>query len=291
MKSSIEGLWEPGKWVKNLTWTEDPSDKFNTAKFQAYRELLGTPGILSYMGQHLHFKTGMQIQVTKQVSDDLLLSDFSPGSNFDDVPWPSDSVEMYFEDPKIPTYLVQRHETEKIEKLFAIDILNPATKIVTIMEERDGAICTQNLKAEHWAEALKTGFIAKQMDGPVALSTKENEVMVEATKLALKVFAYIAASKETPTIIHRKEMNFGGKPGVKSRPQRPTSRVRYFSAPSNSSEQKHGTARFLGRRGHFRNYKSDVFVNKKGTWTYIAPVAGPDGEYPKAPTYKVTPKV
>lgn len=285
-----ETYWKPYKWARNITWFLQPGEKFSNEKLNAFTEISGTPGMLSYLGQHLHASVGRQLQITRQVSDDLMLSDFSPGSNFEDVPWPADSVELYYEDPAIPTALVQLQVKDRLEKLFPVKMARPETKIVTIMEEASGILCTQNLRADHWAEALRSGYVPRQGGQGAALTGEENEALVEATKLALKVFAYISASRVPTEVLTRKRMHFGGKPGVKNRPEVPSSKVRYFSPPPSlrNSEPQGGTHRFNGRRGHFRFFSSPVFVNKRNTWTFIAPVPAMDGTIPPPPTYKVT---
>lgn len=281
---------EPGTWARNIDWTisERP---FSSPMLKRIIELAGTPGSVEYIGQHYHRLVGRQLQIDKRVSDDLLVSDFTPGSGFSDVPWPAESVELYFEDESIPTAVVQLGDPSKVERTLPLEYANPEPCVVCFMHLKDGRACVLNLRHAHWVEAMRTGELPTMADAGIAMSEAENRALLGMTILALKVFAFISTVRTVPVPLTRKQMTYGGKPGVKGRPDRSATRVRYFAYTPPERRTDTGPVvpgrRFLGRRGHFRFYTSLRYVNLKGTWTYIAPVPGPDGTFPPPPTYKV----
>ena len=78
----------------------------------------------------------------------------------------------------------------------------------------------------------------------------------------------------------------GGKPGMKNRPSMERLIVEYL--PKHLDERKAaaqeaagGKREFEGRRGHWRHFRSDRFVNLQGTKKFIYPIPGPDGTVPR----------
>jgi hypothetical protein len=110
--------------------------------------------------------------------------------------------------------------------------------------------------------------------------------------LVLKVFAFVSVPTFKPTQIFKKQMHHGGKPDVKGRPNRPSYRVVYLPSivrPKTGETNGEGKGHdFKGRRGHIRWYHDERYVNRRGTWDFIRPVADPKtGKYPERTVFKV----
>lgn len=77
----------------------------------------------------------------------------------------------------------------------------------------------------------------------------------------------------------------GGKPGFKNRPV--TDRLiveylpRHLVERKKVAEEENEHHQFLGRRGHWRRFRSDRFKNMKGKKKFIYPIPGPDGTLPR----------
>ncbi len=255
--------------------------------------------------QDVHRKVGVQMQVAKEVSDDLLNTDFTGTIEPSEVPFPAESIEVYFEDPELPSCVLSHINIARVRKLL------PNTKIVGDPEECY-AILTQCKRGnetptpsahkpvgsffifiapdkQHWNEFVTSAIMHIQQDSE-AFSQEENDSLRELTVLALKVliFATTPVCKTTP--IGRKQMHHGGKPEVNGRPKTPSNTIQYMPkvvrvAAPNSSGERH---EFRGRCGVIRWYRHERFVNRRGSWDYIAPIKDPvTGQYPKQKTIKV----
>lgn len=279
--------WKPNEWARDLSWVAFENEPFSNRMLAGMEGINGTPGLLCYVGQHYHLKVGIQLQVEKAVSDDLLRSDLSPETTFEDVPWPAPSVELYFEDPHIPTCLVQRWDTDKVMAAVPVRLRDRPSRFVLSCEKRGGQACTLALEASMWPD-LVADRVPAQEDAPFALETDEQLAVNALARLAVKVMAYASLPLCQPQVLTRKMMHHGGKAGVRGRPARPASRVLYVQAAGREREPSHNPGRrlFLGRRGHFRFFRSEYFKTRRGQWTYIAPVPGPDGAVPP-PTYRL----
>src|SRR5208283_5214073 len=66
---------------------------------------LGAQMFTEMLAKRLHMRIGATYVVDKKVSDDLSHTDFED-SKFEDLVWPSKSIEFNFEDPNIGTALV-----------------------------------------------------------------------------------------------------------------------------------------------------------------------------------------
>lgn len=268
-----------GIYAKNLEYNTFAEMPFETVKI-----LAGSAGQTCWLLQNAYKKFGVQIQVQKEVSDDLLISDFTSGS-FADVPWPGKICEVYSEDPKIPTILVLKCSPKDIESWFPnLTVgLKSEEYVSAVIQEGSGLtskMLSLNLKPEMYNNFLTNSETDSMSDlGLVnsALSPQDNATLAVLMRLVLKVFAFISIPTFKPVSINRKEMKWGGKPGVKNRPNRPAMRciyaptVRYEKGETEKASGKH--IHFKGRRGHFRYFRSEVFTKKRGQWTYIQPVS------------------
>jgi hypothetical protein len=275
---------------KNITFFKaDPAPE----GYMMAREIAGTPGATAWTMMQMHHKEGVQMQVSKEVSDDLLESDFSAAAKVENVPFPAPSVEFYFEDPKLPTIIAARYSPEFARKTLPgcpFEMTAPEYMGGMIQEGGEmGSYMTVMLRPEMYDDFLKFGVVEQMAEkGPLStdLSRGDNAVISVMLQLALKVMAFASVPAFRPLPIGRKGMHHGGKSGVKGRPERPAVRVWY--APKVRSEHASGgrgkpkAASFHGRRGHIRWFSSEVFRLKRGTWTFIAPVPDPEtGKIPK----------
>lgn len=291
-----------GVYAKNIEYRYSPNADLN--EFSFIRQTLGSPGQVSWITQQAYAKVGMQIQVQKDVSDDLLASDFAPASKFNDVPWPAQACEVYFEDPKLPTLLLFKTKTTDIPKLFpGIEVRLEADEYVSAILQEGTDLMAKTLSLQLKPDMYDRFLTESQTEHMERLSPLNSRLNPQdeasfavLVRLALKVFAFASIPHLKPAPITRKEMHFGGKPEVKGRPRRPAFRclyapnVKYTYADREEAEEGSETGKkheFRGRRGHFRYFSSERFVHVKNTWTFIRPVPGPDGTYPKVDVMKV----
>lgn len=269
-----------GKYIKEMAWAPEMTPGAIERGFRHG----GDPFVTTVFAQTLQRKVGVQIRVDKEVSDDLLQSDLGDVT-FDEIEWPAPACEMFFEDPALPTFIVAKSSVQQIEKYIpGLTLLDrtegrPTTgerRVILTIQDRGGTAYSLNLIESVWDEIVNEGA-RMNMDAALALTDLENEVMKEALRLALKVFAYISLPqyqlKPTGEITKR----MGGKPGWKNRPSRPSMRVIY--APNlhtprdpSDSEATGKTHRFLGRRGHFKTYRHERYKTMRGKRVFIAPI-------------------
>ena len=240
-------------------------------------------------------EAGIEYVVEKRVSDDLVLSDIRD-LRFAELPWPCGSVEFYFEDPAIPTVMLQRRAPGDLKTELAKfpggalrDVVAyPALMVRMMVQEQNAPMAVQlNLPAEEMdAFALDGHEVGKLEENAeeTALTGGENLGMKELALLAYKVMLYASIPELAPKPVGKGALHHGGKPDVKNRPRRPIYHV--VDMPLQYRESPHrmeGTATkdFNGRRGHFHHYRSERFVNRKGERDYFPPIYGPDGTLPR----------
>lgn len=286
-----------GVYKKNINFIF--KDYIDIEEFQNTKMLGGSPAMSAYMIQQCHRKIGVQMQVTKQVSDDLIATDFAAASSVENVPWPNRVIELYFEDPLLPTILVMKISPEELQRLFPeIEIALKSEEYITALMQEGGGwetsqLLSVQLRPDMYEEFLSTGETEKMETGIFShnLSEKDNCSMSFMLNLALKVLAFASIPTYKPINITRKQMTFGGKPDVKGRPNRPSFRLDYLPKIIYAAKpiEKIGDHRdFRGRRGFIRWYEHERFVAKKGTWDFIQPVKDPHtGKYPERKVIKV----
>lgn len=263
-------------------------------------------------GSYLRFATvllqarfGSQLWVTKEVSDDMMAADIDPDEiKFEEVDWPANRMEVYFQDRDLPTLLVarfsnrsQRVEIEKLaqESLFAkpspSDALDPDLQLLHVQaEDHEGSVVSMSYTAEdvdRFAAGEDLQDASKDHHGmSTAMDRSEEAELRRLTILFYKVLLLagseghsIRKTRDKPT---RKE---GGKAGYKNRPNHERLIVEYL--PRHLQERRKDAEthtrkhQFNGRRGHWRRFRSEKFVNKRGTRKFIYPINGPDGQPPK----------
>jgi hypothetical protein len=249
----------------------------------------------------LQIEAGIQYVVEKRVTDDLMLSDIED-IHFSELPWPSRSMEFYFEDPAIPTMILQRRDTVHLkeelakfpENIRALPVKGDGSSMVRMLvQELNAPVAVQlNLESGEMDAFALDGHSIKPLESTLApdpyearLDADEHLGLKELALLAYKVMIYAAVPGLKPNQVGRNALHMGGRPGVKNRPQRQIFRVvdvplQYREDPSRKPKSE-GGKEFNGRRGHFHHYRSERFVNRKGTFDYFPPVYGADGTLPK----------
>jgi hypothetical protein len=260
----------------------------------------GSPAISAWIIQRVYSKFGVQMQVSKEVSNDLLATDFDITSKIEDIPFAAPAVEVYFEDPLLPTILVMKCRPENLIKWFpqiTIQLENVEYITALIQEGSDimsGQWLSLQIKPSMYSEFLNEGKADPMKCGLFSypLSQTDNNVMCYMLHLALKVFVFSSIPQFKPINLSRKQMHFGGKPGVKGRPERQSLGVSYDYLPKviySKISQPTGISKdFKGRRGHIRCLSHERFTKLKGSWIYIKPVRNPhDGKFSEANPIRV----
>jgi hypothetical protein len=286
-----------GVYAKNLRYIYHPSA--SVEEFAFVKSMGSAPAMTSWISQQAHYREGVQLQVAQAVSNDLLCTDFSGAASVTDIPWPARVVEMYFEDPLLPTILLMRTSHDHLQKLFPqLDIgIKLDDFIIAMMQQGSGddaMLLSLQLRPDMYSAFLNTGETDKMPTGPFSanLTEEDNYTMAFMLHLALKVFVFASIPVYKPSLMTRKQMIFGGKAGVHARPYRPAfhvaylPKIQYFKVANNSKESS--SREFRGKRGHIHWYHHARFVNRKGTWDYIAPIVDPHtGKYPEVDVIKV----
>lgn len=286
---AVESL-NKGVYKKNIHWLFGP--EFDFQEFEIVKRLGGSPGMSTWMVHKIHQKLGVQMQVSKQVSDDLIATDFGVASKVENVPWPAQCVELYFEDPSLPSIVVMKCRPQDIENWVPqLKVgLEDVEYITALMQEgsdiETGKHLSLQIKPSMYQDFLQDATVPAMQTGPLSstLSSSDNATICYMVHLALKVFAFASIPQYRPAPITRKQMHWGGKAGVKNRPNRTSFKLDYLPKiihPRATPSQRHEGREFHGRRGHIHWYHSERFVNRKGTWDFIQPVIDPaTGKYP-----------
>jgi hypothetical protein len=253
----------------------------------------------------LQAKEGAQMWVTKEVSDDLQAADIAPEEvKFEELDWPAVRMEVYFEDPEIPSCLVV-HATDAEQ---AADIGRLTGKPVNITtgdpgadrklhekyvvmqaEDEDHSFLSCTYTPEDF-DRFATGELGDKVspESLIAVGLNEEE-KTQMRQLAILLFkVLLLASSEGHEIRRTREKptkKQGGKPGFKNRPATERLIVEYLPrhrVERRQAAEKEGKShKFNGRRGHWRRFNSPFFVNKRGQKRFIYPIPGPDGTVPR----------
>ena len=254
-----------------------------------------------------HEKHGAQMWVSKEVSDDLSRSRIDDIS-FGDVEWPCRRLEVVFEDPELPSFVTamlnEEYRRREFCDLLGIDddtgrgLMPPlppeaeAGRTVLIMAETSGEsamayVINSVAKVDEFARG-EDEMRAVQSDSILALDLPDDE-RLELQRLLVMLFKVLlfagsegCAPRQTREKPTKKQ---GGKPGVRNRPSTKRLIVEYLPRQlkerTRQAQEAGKSHRFLGRVGHWREFKSEKFRNVRGTRKFIYPVPGPDGTVPR----------
>lgn len=274
------------KFLKNLDYTEVQD---NNWKF--YASYIFNPSnyddptqarlsIVSFISKRYHVQYGEQIVVDKKVSDDLAQTDLE-GITFEDLPILNESLEFYFEDPQLGTFLLNTAEPKSFSKSVGLDYKQEPSN------EKKCAFSYETKDAPQTLIVRGTGNVTKE----ALLDADSNfDYAYDMLFLCFKVLIYASIPKLKPKSISKKELRFGGKPKVKGRPHLPIKRVVYLPREQiidgqGMTERTGKKYNFYGRRGFMRTYRHERYTKMRGKIQYMPPIP-PKDEKPKT-TYKV----
>ena len=276
------------KFLKNLDYTEVQDDNwkfyashiFDTSHYDNPTQ--ARLSIVSFISKRYHIQRGEQIVVDKLVSDDLAQTDLED-ITFEELPILHDSLEFYFEDPKLGTFLLNTAEPKKFAESVELDY-----------EKKQGDVkkCGFSYQTKDFTQILDirgVGNITKK----ALLAGVGNDVIegaIDMLFLCFKVLIYASIPKLKPQKIGKKELRFGGKPKVKGRPHLPINRVVYLPREQivdgqGMTERASKKYNFYGRRGFMRTYRHERYTKMQGKIQYMPPIP-PKDQKPKT-TYKV----
>jgi len=227
--------------------------------------------------------------VTKQVSDDLIKSDI-PCPDFGNVPWPMEFMEVIFEDQGIPDVLINRDPVRPWVWAYETRYNMPYPEELTASEEMSMALPTSDGRQGYVCHSFK-GMDSYASGSPLSDSSVEgfheddnkggvSRCVAALALLVFKVLLFAATPKFSPKVKLRKF----GKPVSGCLRRSPVRQYIVEYLPHHIAEKKSEASKlgeshsFRGRRGHFRTYAAERFVNKKGDRDYIWPVPNPHGE-------------
>jgi hypothetical protein len=289
--------------LKDLTYV--PRDAVNDKQF--CKELLDLvasdpAAYIRMTNLLLQTKEGSQLWVAKDVSDDLQAADIDPSEiKFEELDWPAERLEVYFEDVAIPTFLaVKTIDAKTAASVFALTgqptiVQSTCEKmsegyIMLQAEDEENSMLSFTYTAED-ADRFAAGEDLEYATHATAITEALNDDETASLRqLALLLFKILLlASSEGHTVRRTRDKptrKQGGKPGFKNRPVTDRLIVEYL--PRHKVERAQAetaalgkTHKFLGRRGHWRRFHSEKFVNMQGRKKFIYPIPGPDGKVPR----------
>ena len=223
-------------------------------------------------GRLYHEIYGEQVVIQKEVSDDLIKTDVKAIA-LSDLPLLHDSLEFYFEDPNLGTFLLTAGNTLKfLNKLGVYD--------VPFIDKNFLNFSCNHSEHGDMVTLLSTDKDIKKAD--IVSTVFKEKIDKEVSKMIMlccKVLIYASIPKLKPQKVTKKQLKFGGKPKVKGRPNIPINRVVYLPreqiiAGQGITEETGKTHNFYGRRGFMRTYRHDRYKKMKGKIQYIPPVVG-----------------
>ncbi len=262
-----------------------------------YKTQVSTRSVWNTIAIFRHQELGAQVWVSKQVSDDLLASDMDT-PDFEDIVWPAESLEFYFEDRDLATVLLVNDAENLLFKwiektvgdVVMINEFKPLVSILLQQKLPEGIAMTSSAVTPQDIRL----FCDQDLPMPVAdmeLDDQEDAAVRFMASLACKVLMLASIPKFRPQPTwDQPTKKEGGKAGHLNRPKLPRYVVKYLpehlqerAAHARKVRQEAEAAGkvFRGRNGHMRKYRDDRYVNMKGKQQFIFPVPGPDGTLPK----------
>jgi hypothetical protein len=285
MNAAIKSL-RSGKYCRDLFWLPPQT----CAEIQRGQDRIGDTFATSVFCHTAYRQWGAQIRVQKEVSDDMLQTDLG-NTTMDEIPWPAKAVEMFFEDPALPTLALAKLTVPEIEKMIpGLTIAPHATNPSHWIYEPRVILCI-NLVESIWDQVL---FKDERfhMEKATPLDNEEDQVLKEALRLAIKVFAYASLPRYKPVPVTEITKKMGGKPGFRDRPKRPALRVVYLPSvhtvlPETNHEPtgQGKTHAFKGRRGFFRTFRHERYTVMRGKRIFVAPIVVDKGIHEKQTIY------
>lgn len=304
-------------FAKDITWVKDSEmlDVLSAGAILAESGQITHEVMQQSVALMAHGSIGTQMWVSKEVTDDLMETRMS-GVDFSTVNWPACSVEFVFEDPTIPNFVL-RYDAQDATMAWLCGLLklppqvpktetDPRKFLLILLCDRTPVaaggplIATASHTVAEFSEFAGGGGEIEELEetgGMQKLTGGEVAAMRDLALLAFKVLAFASIPQFAPVKhegpVSKRE---GGKPGFMGRPRTDRLVVKYLPAQivelrkQAAARAARGGRNFRGRHGHIRYFRSDRFVNLKGTWTFVAPSYGPDGTLPKRKFKVVRPR-
>jgi hypothetical protein len=295
-------------FTKDIMYPPTEVVKNDKSATQLLSFALADPGTYLRMSNVLLQVTeGSQMWVSKEVSDDLQMSSIDPGEiKFEDVAWPHHRMEVYFEDPSLPTFLAvkatNRKQMESVQRLIkhpmASENEDPAVMATEFIHVQAMTADTSMVSLTYKPSEVDKFAAGDELPDSSrhhygmsgAMEQEEQEELRRLTVLLFKLLLFAGAEGFEPRVTREKPTRKqGGKAGFKNRPT--TDRIIIAYLPHHHAQRKEqeaaavaeagGTKKFLGRRGHFRHFRADCFKEMKGKRRFIFPIPGPDGTVPR----------
>lgn len=276
--------------------------KFDVVEFSKFLhqqfQLRGMSAILECLMKWRHCIDGSQFVVDMDVTNDLHHTDLEK-VNIADIPFVSDSIEFFFEDPTMPTVLMHKGKLSDLCRSLGVSDVyredaGDRDAINFWVETKGGAGFCFRANETNWDSLLYASNAEIPNIGGASMAFTEDEwahlqpLFISVIKVC--VFASIPHYTEVITGAKKKSYPRGGKPGIRKRPQTKSMRVVYLPEVKirEAGEALGGKRNFAGRRGHLRFYRHKRFKKSglQNTWVFISPTPGPNGEIPSA-IYKV----
>lgn len=283
MSSDIEQHLRSGHYARDLRWLNWPC---TVGACQQAVDRGGYAYLMAHLSEAFHSKRGVQMRVTKEVSDDMLLTDMG-NVGFHEVPWVAPSVEVFWEDPTLPTILLARANRLELESTVRGRLNHliplPVERVMVRMDcqSPDGQkVLTEVLKEDTWEAAFIRGEQTEALQGSLPINPQEARALRFMMGLAFKVFAYASLPRYAPEkVVAPITRAMGGKPGYMGRPMRPALRIIYLPSVHTVVKHEEGSnggpyigRSFNGRRGHFRTYRHERYQTMRGVRQFIAPI-------------------
>jgi hypothetical protein len=251
------------------------------------------------------YKIGANFFIKKSVTDELLKTDLK-NIKYEDIRFPFDSTEIYFEDIDIPTVIIQNFknilpflftkkdmdslsleekESFSIYKKSIRDVYNNGFRMLSQDKIENGRVIFNTIQWSDFQvdEWLNNDYFIKSQTCFQEMSKEESNDHKNLFKLIVKVFLYISIPEYKAIPITKNQLQMAGKPGVKNRPNRPTFKVIYVPSVINTNKKESvvnneakKTPHF--RRGHFMMLRDERYKENKGKLIFRKPAMIHGGE-------------
>ena len=239
------------------------------------------PAVISAMPMYVQTKRGVQLRVEKKLTDELQETDLKD-IRVEDLCLMFPSMEIYFEDPAIPTVLLYRKDLDYQ------NLVKEYMKPVAFEFGRCDSVCLDhyagmyNFTVQLPPEMMDAWLREELTDAPVMPGFIKNDEYEEQTKrflfrLVAKVLLYASIPEYRALEVRGTDINVRkwGKPGFMNRPRTKVFRINaptvVYTGRDHVEYDGTGTTVPHRRRGHLRRLTSEKFKAKRGTIIFIRP--------------------
>ena len=226
-------------------------------------------------------KYGAQLYIEQKLSDEMLDVDLKDISE-NNIVFPYDSMEFYFDDPRIPTFIFQKHSESETRRDW---LLGHSYHDHRAWEDGfrmcffGGGIVYTNI---YPMKEIRT-FLDYQEN---VVDQRTSEYSLEDTDferrlrrflflMAVKILLYISIPKYKAIRVTKSQVHPLSRPGVKNRPDRPILKVIYVPSEVEVNQHKSVPTGVVmpphRRRGHFRMLRDEKFRNQQGETIFVKP--------------------